>query len=49
LEHQADLLQAGKAPNNYLPPTSLSKLEREHLKDAFKVIKALQDSCQSTF
>ncbi|MFT7431717.1 MAG: CBS domain-containing protein, partial [Colwellia sp.] len=27
----------------------LSKLEREHLKDAFKVIKALQDSRQSTY
>ncbi len=48
LQHQADLLQAGKVPNNYLPPQSLSKLEREHLKDAFKVIKALQDNRQST-
>jgi CBS domain-containing protein len=48
VEHQAHLLQAGKAPNNYLPPQNLSKLEREHLKDAFKVIKALQDSRQST-
>ncbi|TWX58521.1 putative nucleotidyltransferase substrate binding domain-containing protein [Colwellia hornerae] len=49
LEHQANLLQAGKAPNNYLSPKKLSKLEREHLKDAFKVIKALQDSRQSTY
>jgi len=48
LQHQAGLLQAGKEPNNYLPPQSLSKLEREHLKDAFKVIKALQESRQST-
>jgi CBS domain-containing protein len=47
LEHQADLLQAEKTPNNYLSPKNLSKLEREHLKDAFKVIKALQDSRQS--
>ncbi|MBA6336576.1 cyclic nucleotide-binding/CBS domain-containing protein [Colwellia sp. BRX8-7] len=49
LEHQANLLQAGKEPNNYLSPKKLSKLEREHLKDAFKVIKALQDSRQSTY
>lgn len=48
MEHQADLLQAEKSPNNYLSPKKLSKLEREHLKDAFKVIKALQDSRQST-
>ncbi|MFQ3195795.1 MAG: CBS domain-containing protein, partial [Colwellia sp.] len=48
LEHQANLLQANKEANNYLSPKKLSKLEREHLKDAFKVIKALQDSRQST-
>jgi len=48
MEHQADLLQAEKQPNNYLSPKKLSKLEREHLKDAFRVIKALQDSRQST-
>jgi CBS domain-containing protein len=48
LEHQANLLQAEKTPNNYLSPKNLSKLEREHLKDAFKVIKALQDNRQST-
>jgi CBS domain-containing protein len=48
LQHQADLLQAEKEANNYLSPKKLSKLEREHLKDAFKVIKALQDSRQST-
>jgi CBS domain-containing protein len=48
MEHQANLLQAEKKPNNYLSPKKLSKLEREHLKDAFKVIKALQDSRQST-
>jgi len=49
LEHQANLLQAGKMANNYLSPKTLSKLEREHLKDAFKVIKVLQDSRQSTY
>jgi CBS domain-containing protein len=48
MSHQAKLLQEDKEPNNYLSPKALSKLEREHLKDAFKVIKALQDSLQST-
>jgi len=48
LQHQANLLQTETAPNNYLSPKDLSKLEREHLKDAFKVIKALQDNRQST-
>jgi len=48
MSHQSELLQKNKQSNNYLSPKELSKLEREHLKDAFKVIKALQDSRQST-
>lgn len=46
--HQANKLQQGQQPNNYLSPKDISKLEREHLKDAFKVIKTMQDSRQST-
>ncbi|MGB1263751.1 MAG: putative nucleotidyltransferase substrate binding domain-containing protein [Cognaticolwellia sp.] len=49
MEHQANKLQQGQLPNNYLSPKEISKLEREHLKDAFKVIKTMQDSRQSTF
>jgi CBS domain-containing protein len=47
LEHQARQLQKGESPDNYVSPKEISKLEREHLKDAFKVIKALQDHQQS--
>lgn len=47
--HQANKLMLGLEPDNYLSPTELSKLEREHLKDAFKVIKTLQDSRQASF
>lgn len=47
--HQANKLQQGLQPNNYLSPKNISKLEREHLKDAFKVIKSMQDSRQSTY
>ncbi|WP_206486158.1 putative nucleotidyltransferase substrate binding domain-containing protein [Thalassotalea sp. G2M2-11] len=49
MEHQAKLLQANEKPDNYLAPKHISKLEREHLKDAFKVIKTLQDSRQATY
>lgn len=49
MEHQANKLQQGQLPNNYLSPKEISKLEREHLKDAFKVIKTMQDSRQSTY
>lgn len=47
MEHQVNRIAKGKKPNNYLPPKEISKLEREHLKDAFKVIKTLQDNRQS--
>jgi len=47
--HQANKLQQGQQPNNYLSPKEISKLEREHLKDAFKVIKTMQDHRQSTY
>jgi len=49
MEHQAKCLQANEKPDNYLAPKHISKLEREHLKDAFKVIKTLQDSRQATY
>lgn len=49
MEHQAERMQQGKLPNNYLPPKDISKLEREHLKDAFKVIKTMQESRQATY
>jgi len=49
VEHQAKELISGESPNNYLSPKEISKLEREHLKDAFKVIKSLQDARQSNY
>jgi len=47
--HQAKKLQHEEEPDNYLSPKDISKLEREHLKDAFKVIKAMQDARQATY
>lgn len=49
VKHQANKLMKGLEADNYLSPKELSKLEREHLKDAFKVIKTLQDSRQANF
>jgi CBS domain-containing protein len=49
VEHQAKELMRGESPDNYLSPKEISKLEREHLKDAFKVIKNLQDARQSSY
>jgi CBS domain-containing protein len=47
LEHQGRLLSNRLPVDNYIDPKQISKLEREHLKDAFKVIKSMQDYRQS--
>ena len=44
LEHQARQIKAGEAPDNYLPPDTLSDFERSHLRDAFVVIKTMQSA-----
>lgn len=49
MEHQAKKLALNSQADNFLAPKDISKLEREHLKDAFKVIKTLQDARQSSY
>ncbi len=49
IQHQAIQIRNGVKPDNYMPPKSLSRLEREHLKDAFKVIQTLQGSLERKF
>lgn len=46
IKHQANQIQRGEEPDNYMSPKELSKLEREHLKDAFKVIQTMQQSLE---
>ena len=49
IRHQADLIASGKPPDNFLPPEDLSRLEREHLKDAFRVIQSMQNTLESRY
>lgn len=49
IRHQAELLSRGKPADNFLPPEHLSRLEREHLKDAFKVIQSMQNTLESRY
>lgn len=44
LEHQAKQIRDGQKPDNFMPPAILSELERNHLKDAFIVIKTMQSA-----
>ena len=46
MQHQAQQMRDGEKADNYLPPDELSPLERGHLKDAFSVIKTMQESLE---
>jgi len=43
LRHQAQQISFGQPPDNFISPTELSRIERSHLKDSFKIIEDLQD------
>lgn len=42
---QADSIRRGLEPSNRVDPQTLSRFERQHLKDAFKVIRRHQELC----
>jgi CBS domain-containing protein len=44
LRHQAHQIRNGEAPDNFMAPGALSELERNHLRDAFMVIKTMQSA-----
>jgi CBS domain-containing protein len=46
IRHQANLIRQGLPPDNYLRPGEFSGLERAHLKDAFSIIKVMQETLE---
>ncbi len=44
LEHQAERVRQGGAPDNFLAPSDLSEFDRSHLRDAFVVVKTMQSA-----
>jgi CBS domain-containing protein len=44
LRHQAARIRAGRSPDNFMAPADLSDLERNHLRDAFMVVKTMQSA-----
>ncbi|RNF33160.1 DUF294 nucleotidyltransferase-like domain-containing protein [Paracoccus methylarcula] len=44
LDNQADLIGAGRPPDNYLSPAGLPDFERSHLRDAFVVVRGMQSA-----
>jgi len=49
IKHQAKQIQKNQETDNYMSPVEISKLEREHLKDAFKVIQTMQTSLERKY
>ncbi|KAB3523265.1 CBS domain-containing protein [Corynebacterium sp. zg254] len=44
LRHHAEQVRRGEQPDYHINPQHLSKLDREHLRDAFQIIKGLQNA-----
>ena len=44
LRHQAAQIRKGEKPDNFMAPGQLSDLERNHLRDAFMVVKTMQSA-----
>ena len=44
LEHQVGQLKAGQRPDNLIDPTTLNKLTRHYLRDAFRAVASVQRS-----
>lgn len=47
--HQAQQITRGQTPSNKLDPASLSRFEREHLRDAFRLIRQQLDRLRSEY
>ncbi|MCG8427154.1 MAG: DUF294 nucleotidyltransferase-like domain-containing protein [Chromatiales bacterium] len=43
IEHQAGQIRVGDKPDNYMSPDALSNFERNQLKDAFAVVRTMQN------
>ena len=43
IEHQARQIREGVPPDNFMSPDNLSQFERNHLKDAFSVVRTMQN------
>lgn len=48
-QHQSTLLKAGEEPNYHIDPKTLSKMDREHLRDAFGIIKSMQTALATKY
>ncbi|PWQ94351.1 DUF294 nucleotidyltransferase-like domain-containing protein [Leucothrix pacifica] len=49
IQHQTRQIKRNEKADNFLPPKDIPQLEREYLKDAFKVIQTMQNSIKMKY
>ncbi len=49
IRHQAAQIRRGIPADNFVPPGDLSELERDYLKDTFKVIRGMQELLETRY
>lgn len=49
LQQQANQIRKGQQPNYHIDPKELGKLDREHLRDAFQIIKGMQSALATKY
>lgn len=49
LHNQAEQIRKGQKPTYHIDPSSLSKMDREHLRDAFQIIKGMQNALSTKY
>ena len=47
--HQAHLIKVGEKPNYHIDPKNLGRLDRDHLRDAFTIIKDMQTALATKY
>lgn len=48
-QHQARQLREGQQPDYHIDPKGLGRMEREHLRDAFRAIKSMQNALATKY
>jgi CBS domain-containing protein len=49
LQHQSRQIKAGELPDNLISPDELSRIERQHLREAFLIVQTMQSSLANTY
>ncbi|QDZ42427.1 DUF294 nucleotidyltransferase-like domain-containing protein [Corynebacterium sp. sy039] len=49
LKHQSEQIKQGQTPSYHIAPATLGKMDREHLRDSFQIIKNMQNALATKY